>query len=92
MTMTDKVVGLSVDLDSGAAPTVVLKGAGNEAAAIMQAGAREDIPVVRDPALLQSLYRIPIDAPIGRELFPVMAALIAHVLQIDSSQRGGMGK
>ena len=90
--MTDKVVGLSVDLEAGTAPTVVLKGAGLEAAAIMQAGAREEVPVVRDPELLKQLYRVPIDAPIGRELFPVMAALIAHVLQVDSSQRGGMGQ
>jgi flagellar biosynthesis protein FlhB len=90
--MTDKVVGLGVDLEAGGAPTVLLKGAGIEAAAIVQAGVREAVPVVRDPALLQALYRIPIDAPIGRELFPVMAALIAHVLQVDSSQRGGMGR
>jgi type III secretion system FlhB-like substrate exporter len=90
--MTDKVVGLSVDLEASTAPTVLLKGAGHEAAAIVQAGVREDVPVIRDAALLNALYRVPIDAPVGRELFPVMAALIAHVLQIDSSQRGGMGR
>lgn len=90
--MTGKVVGLSVDLEAGTGPTVVLKGAGSEAAAIVQAGVREEVPIVRDAALLQALYRVPIDAPIGRELFPVMAALIAHVLQIDGSQRGGMGR
>lgn len=87
--MTDKVVGLSVDLDAGGAPTVVLKSTGADADALVNAGAREGVPVVRDPALVQALYRVPIDAPIGRELFPVMAALIAHVLNVDGSQRGG---
>lgn len=90
--MTDKVVGLSVDLDAGTAPTVVLKSAGADADAIVYAGAREGVPVVRDAGLVQALYRVPIDAPIGRELFPVMAALIAHVLSVDSSQGGGTGR
>jgi len=90
--MTDKVVGLSVDLDAGGAPTVVLKSAGADAGNVVNAGVREGVPVVRDPALVQALYRVPIDAPVGRELFPVMAALIAHVLNVDSSQRGGTGQ
>lgn len=87
--MANKVVGVSVDLDSNAAPTVVLKSAGADAEAIVDAGARDGVPVVRDAALVQALYRVPIDTPVGRELFPVMAALIAHVLNVDSSQRGG---
>ena len=43
---------------------------------------------VCDPALLQALYRVPMDAPVSRELFPVMAALIAHVLSVDGKQTG----
>jgi hypothetical protein len=35
---------------------------------------------------VNALYRTPVDAPIGRELFPVMAALIAHVMKIDQAQ------
>jgi type III secretion system FlhB-like substrate exporter len=86
--MTDKVVGISFDLETGAAPTVVLKSAGTDAAEIIRAGDRADVPVVRDPALVRELYRIPMDAPVSRELFPVMAALIAHVLSVDSVQKG----
>jgi type III secretion system FlhB-like substrate exporter len=86
--MTDKVVGISFDLDTGAVPTVVLKSAGADAAEIVRAGDRADVPIVRDPALVQALYRVPMDAPVSRELFPVMAALIVHVLNVDSVQRG----
>lgn len=87
--MTDKVVGLSFDIDAGTVPTVILKSAGADATAILQAAERGDVPIVKDPALVQSLYRVPMDAPVSRELFPVMAALIAHVLSVDGGQRGG---
>lgn len=89
--MTDKVVGLSFDLDAGSAPTVVLKGAGADAAEIVRAGGRAEVPIVHDPALVQALYRVPMDAPVSRELFPVMAALIVHVLNVDSAQKGVNG-
>jgi type III secretion system FlhB-like substrate exporter len=86
--MTDeklqRVVGVSYE-PGEMAPTVVLKGAGVGAAAVLDAARRasEAPPVVRDPALVDQLYRIPIDAPVGRELFPVMATLLAHVVQLD---------
>ena len=84
--MTNKVVGISYDLED-AAPTVILKGAGDEARAMLER-ARQlgDVPVVKDPQLVRELYRVPLDTPIGRELFPVMAALLAHVLRIDRNR------
>ena len=79
-----RVVGVSYELGA-LAPTVVLKGAGAEARAVLDTARRSTAapPVVRDPGLVDQLYRIPIDAPIGRELFPVMATLLAHVVQLD---------
>jgi hypothetical protein len=51
-------------------------------------------PMVRDAALAEQLYRVPIDAPIGREpgrptgqLFPVMAVLLAQVLDLDQTTK-----
>jgi type III secretion system FlhB-like substrate exporter len=46
-----------------------------------------DIPIVRDPALAEPLYRVPTDAPIGRELFPVMAVLLAQILDLDQATK-----
>jgi type III secretion system FlhB-like substrate exporter len=77
-----RVVGISYDL-SDDAPVVMLKAAGDDAAVVLDAAARDDIAVIRDAALVEQLYRVPMDAPVGRELFPVMAMLLAHVLQID---------
>jgi flagellar biosynthesis protein len=85
--MTDRVVGVSYDPAADAPPTVILKGAGAEAEEIL-ARARQlgDVPVVKDPQLVRELYRLPLDAPVGRELFPVMAAVLAHVIRIDKLQ------
>lgn len=82
--MTDKrVVGVSYDPEANA-PLVMLKAAGASADAVLaKAQARDDVAIVRDPSLVNQLYRVPMDQPIGRELFPVMAVLLAHVLRLD---------
>jgi type III secretion system FlhB-like substrate exporter len=79
-----RVVGVSYEMGE-LAPTVVLKSAGCGADAVLDAARRlpDAPPVVRDAALVDQLYRIPIDAAIGRELFPVMATLLAHVVTLD---------
>lgn len=84
---TRKVVGVSYEIEGTAAPIVMLKGAGPEAQAVLdQARQIGDIPIVKDPDLVRELYRVPMDSPIGRELFPVMATLLAHVIQIDRTR------
>lgn len=89
--MRNKVVGLSCDVDGATVPTVVLKGSGEAATSLLAEAQRvAEIPIVKDAALLNALYRVPIDQPVGRELFPVMAALIAHVLSVDIQRREAM--
>jgi type III secretion system FlhB-like substrate exporter len=83
---TSKVVGVSYAPQDGA-PTVILKGAGADAELLLAQARRDDLPVVHAPALTEQLYRTPLDAPIAKELFPVMAALLAHVLQTDRLNR-----
>lgn len=86
--MTKKrVVGVSYT-EGGAPPVVVVKGAGDAAEAVLnQARGRDDVPIVRAPDLVAQLYRVPVDGAVGRDLFPVMAALLAHVLLIDKNRR-----
>jgi type III secretion system FlhB-like substrate exporter len=82
-----KVIGISYDPATDSAPLVMLKGSGGEAQHILDAARRSgDVPVVSDPELAAQLYRLPLDSPIGKELFPVMAALLAHVIHIDRQQ------
>lgn len=79
-----RVVGVSYELGD-LAPVVVLKSAGAGADALLDAARRsgDAPPIVRDAALVDQLYRIPVDGEVGRELFPVMATLLAHVVQLD---------
>ena len=78
-----RVVGVSCEIGD-TAPIVVLKGSGEAADAVLEAARdEEELLVVRASALVDQLYRVPIDAPIGRELYPVMAVLLAHVLLAD---------
>ena len=78
-----RVVGVSYE-QSAEAPLVMLKASGAEAEHLVKEAT--DVPVVRDPTLVNQLYRVPLDQPIGRELLPVMAVLLAHVLRMDRSQ------
>jgi type III secretion system FlhB-like substrate exporter len=80
----DLVIGIGFNLQDPA-PTVLLKGSGEQVAPILCAAEAADIPIVRDAALAEQLYRVPIDAPVGRELFPVMAVLLAQVLDLDQA-------
>ena len=78
-----RVVGLSYEPDKGL-PQVILKGAGPLADEILKRrGPRVGVQVVRNEALLQSLYRLPLDAQIGPELFHVVAVILAHVFALE---------
>lgn len=87
--MTKKrVVGVSYEMGDHA-PLVVLKGAGETAEAVLSAGAKQEhTRIVKDPALVEQLYKVPIDGPVDQALFPVMATLLIHVLTIDQENKG----
>lgn len=82
-----RVIGVSYE-PGEAAPAVMLKASGEAADAVLEeARKHDDLPVVRDAALVDQLYRLPIDSAIGKELFPVMAVLLAHVLKVDRTTK-----
>jgi hypothetical protein len=43
----------------------------------------EDTPGCTVAPALEEIYCVPLERPIGRELFTVMASLLAHVLSVD---------
>jgi flagellar biosynthesis protein len=89
MTEAKKVVGLKYEAGEGL-PQVVVKGSGPAAEEILR---RRDAsggpPVVQDSALAAQLYRLPMDAPIGPELFELVAALLAHVFSLEQQEKEG---
>lgn len=83
-----KVVGLQYDPEQGL-PRVILKGSGPLAEEILQQQARGNGPqIVRNDALLQQLYRLPVDAEIGPELYRLVAIILVHVFAVDGVTKG----
>lgn len=89
MTELKKVVGLKYEAAEGL-PQVVVKGHGPAAEEILRSrDALDGPPVVQDRALAEQLYRLPMDASIGPELFELVAALLAHVFSLEQRAEGG---
>jgi len=78
-----RVVGLKYEVGQGL-PQMILKGSGKLAEEILrQRNPFTGPPVVKDAQLLNELYKLPIDATIGPELFELVAVLLAHVFSIE---------
>lgn len=79
-----RVVGLKYDPEDGP-PTVVLRGAGATAEAVLANGAarKRHLPVVRNEYVLEQLFRMPLDAPIDPSLYELVAILLVHVFAVD---------
>ena len=90
-----RVVGLQY-VPEERLPHVILKGSGPLAEALLERrGGHIGPQVVRNEALLQSLYRLPIDSAIGPELFHVVAVILAHVFALEQKmalERASGGK
>lgn len=86
------MVGLAYDDEYGL-PVVLLKAAGPVTDELLAQTLHDTGPrVVRDAALLDQLYRLPVDAAIDPSLFQVVAVLLAHVLAVNERMRErGMG-
>lgn len=82
-----RVVGLKYDRGMGL-PEVILKAAGPLAEEVLrQRRPRTGPQVVKNEALLRALYRLPVDAAIGPELFRAVAAILAHVLALEARRK-----
>lgn len=87
-TAPQKVVGLAYEARDEL-PKVVVKGCGEAAERILRERDWLHGPeVVKDPQLLEQLYRLPMDGTIGPELFQLVAILLTHVFAIEERLRG----
>ncbi len=86
---TRKVVGLAYEPIEGELPKVVVKGSGEMAERILRERPwLHGPPVIQDAKLAEQLYRLPMDGPIGPELFQLVAILLTHVFAIEEKVRG----
>jgi flagellar biosynthesis protein len=84
-----KVVGLQYEPGKGL-PQVILKGSGLMADEILKRRDSVRGPmIVKDEQLLKQLFKLPVDAEIGPELFQLVAVLLAHVFSIEKKLKEG---
>lgn len=87
-TSLKRVVGLRYDPEEGL-PRVILKGCGPLADEILRCSSYARKPqIVRNDALLQQLYRLPIDGEIGPDLYRLVAIILVHVFAVDAAMKG----
>jgi type III secretion system FlhB-like substrate exporter len=82
-----RVIGLAYEQGHGV-PQVVLKAAGASAEELLWKVRRgAGTPIVEDAALLDRLYRLPVDGDIPRDLFELVAIVLVHLAAIDAEIR-----
>ena len=86
-TSVKKVVGLKYEIGEGL-PQVILKGSGKLADEIIERrGLIAGPQVIKDKNLVNELFKLPVDAEIGPELFELVAILLVHVYAIEEKMK-----
>lgn len=71
-------VAIALEDDHGS-PLISSKGEGKIADLIIRAAKRHNIPVVKEPKIVEILKELPIDEPIPDELLPALEIIFKHV-------------
>jgi len=84
---THYAVALSYDRAKNAAPKVVAKGVDSMAARIREMAQEFGVPMVANPPLARSLYRVELESDIPPEHYQAVAELIAYVWRLGGRLR-----
>jgi len=68
------------------APVVVAKGEGFVAEKIMEVGKEDNVPIVKDTALVEELTKIDLGDNIPPELYQVVAEILVFISDIDKQE------
>ena len=79
---THYAVALSYDRATNPAPRVVAKGSDSVAARIREIAEANGVPVVANPPLARTLYRLELDTEIPAEHYKAVAEIIAYVWRL----------
>lgn len=83
-----RIVGLQYE-PSKRVPQVIVKGSGPAAEEILRRGQMAGHPrIIEDVELVDQLFKLPVDAHIGPELFDLVAVLLAHVFRLEQEASG----
>ncbi len=81
--MDKKAVALKYEPQENRAPKVVAKGTGHLAEKILALAKEYGIPIKKDSALVEALYRLELDAEIPPELYEAVATVLAWAWRLN---------
>lgn len=79
MTGQDRRSAVALSYGENPVPLVVAKGRGYVAAEIVEEASRQGVPVMQDAMLAERLSRLPVGAPIPREVYVAVAVILSWV-------------
>jgi flagellar biosynthesis protein FlhB len=84
---THLAIAIRYDAEEMTAPTVVAKGADHVARKIREIALENNIPIIEDKPLAQTLYRlVDVGEEIPEKMFQAVAQLLAHIYRLKSRQ------
>ncbi|CAH0119791.1 hypothetical protein PAE9249_02299 [Paenibacillus sp. CECT 9249] len=83
-----KAVALKYEPEKGEAPTVVAKGRGLVAQAILDKAKESGVPIQEDASLVEVLSKIDLDQQIPPELYQLVAEILTFIYRSDRRARG----
>jgi flagellar biosynthesis protein len=84
-----KAVALRYDSAKDTAPKIVASGKGLLAEKILELARKENIPVYKDPHLVEALIQLDINVEIPPELYRAVAEILAFIYTVDAANNPG---
>jgi len=84
-----KAVALQYERGKDRAPKVTAKGQGKLAQKILALAHEHHIPIHKDKALLEALYRLDLNEEIPEELYQVVAEVLAFIYRMNRLRAKG---
>lgn len=82
-----KVVALKYDLEKDNAPLITAKGIGGAASNIIKIAEENNIPIKKDPDLVELLSKIDIDKEIPGSMYKAVAEIFSFIYDLSNKKR-----
>lgn len=82
-----KAVALKYERGRDAAPKVTAKGRGTVADKILALAREHGIPIEKDTALMEALYRLDLNEQIPEELYQIVAEILAFIYRMNALKK-----
>jgi len=88
-TKNKKAVALKYDMKKDTAPKIVASGKGLLAEKILELARKENIPIYKDPHLVETLIQLDLNVEIPPELYKAVAEILAFIYTVDAVNDSG---